>query len=127
VLSFLGTFAADETHHGFLAGGAFVVGTLLAVRYVQRSSLLPVVVSPPLLFAIALVIVKAVTATGSLLTSTVGGTVVTLGNLAPWLFGGMAAVIAIACVRGLPANVRELRAGLRGDRPTADSRQTRRP
>ena len=50
---FLGVFAADWAHWGALAGAVFFMASSLTAYYVKRSGLLPVVVSPPLLFFFA--------------------------------------------------------------------------
>jgi hypothetical protein len=69
-----------------------------------------------MLFGGAIVCVQAITAGGGLL-STAEGTLVTLGNVAPWLFAGTALGTVIALARGLTGNVRALRDSLRGDSP----------
>ncbi len=120
-LSFAGAFATSVSHVGWLAGICYVVACVLAVWTVRPTQLLPVVVTPPMLLAAAVVCVQAVTASGGAL-SAAGGTLVTLGNLAPWLFAGTAAGTLIALARGLTGNVHALRESLRGD-----VRGTRRP
>jgi uncharacterized membrane protein AbrB (regulator of aidB expression) len=44
----------------------------------------------------------------------------TLSTAAPWLFGGVAAALLIATVRGLPQCVRDLRSRLAGSALTDD-------
>ncbi len=73
--------------------------------------------SPPLLFFAALVCVKALTAKGSTIISTVEGTALTLANVAPWLFAGVIVSLIVAWVRGLPRCVTALRHDLRPDLP----------
>jgi hypothetical protein len=75
-----------------------------------------VTIAPPLLFCIALVVVKAVTATGEVALATAEGVAVTLAGVAPWLFAGTALSLVIAWSRGLRERVRELREELRPPR-----------
>ena len=96
-----------------LAGLAFVAGCVLAVWYASPPSLLTVVVSPPLLFLGAVVLVNAMTGSGGLLLSVVLGSVVTLAGAAPWLAAGMIVTVVIAWARGLPRCIRDLRRDLR--------------
>ena len=58
---FLGTLVADWMHLGVLTGLSFVVGAALAARYTRRDGLLTVVVTPPLIFMIALVVTEVLT------------------------------------------------------------------
>jgi MFS family permease len=96
-----------------LAGLAFVAGCVLAARYAAATALLTVVVSPPLLFLVAVILVSAVTVPGGLFLSVVVGSVVTLASVAPWLAVGMVLTIVITWIRGLPGCIRELRRELR--------------
>jgi hypothetical protein len=96
-----------------LAGVFFVLGGALAARYTRPADLLIVALSPPVLFAAALIFVEALTAQGSLLLSVVAGSVVALATLAPWLAGGAVLTVVIAWRRGLPQCVRNLRRDLR--------------
>ena len=75
---------------------------------------------------VAVVLAQAVTAQGNSshgsVMSVLEGTVLTLAGLAPWLFAGTAICLAVACYRGLPQCVRDLRDSLRfetgdGQRP----------
>ena len=104
----IGLLAATLLGWGVLAGLAFVAGCVLAVWYASPPSLLTVVVSPPLLFLGALVLVNALTGSGGLLFSVVFGSVVTLASVAPWLATGMILTVIIACARGLPRCIRDL-------------------
>ncbi len=113
-ISFTGLFAASLSHAGALAGLSYVVACVLAACGVRRGHLLPVAVTTPMLFGVAVVCVQAMTAAGGLL-SVAGGTLVTLGNVAPWLFTGTALFAIIAFARGLAGELRGLRAALRGD------------
>jgi len=117
----LGLLAASWLGWAVLAGVSFVAGGAAAAFYVRRDDLLPVMIAPPLLFGIALVGVKAGTATGNVALSTAEGVAVTLAGAAPWLFAGTALSLVIAWARGARECVRELRADLRpavrGPRP----------
>jgi hypothetical protein len=100
-----------------------VIGSVAAAWYTRPRDLLAVAVSPPLLFFCALVCVKALTAQGAVIISTMEGTALTLANVAPWLFAGVILYLIVAWARGLPQCVTELRHGLRPDlpRPRAES------
>lgn len=97
---------------GALGDAVFFTAAGLAAFYVRRGRLLPVAVSPPLIFAVACGLVKMITSSGT--TSALTGTVVTLANSAPWLFAGTALTLAIAVGRGLRGEIAALRAELRG-------------
>jgi hypothetical protein len=115
----LGLIAAAWLGGPVLAGASFVAGSAAAVFYVRTHDLLVATMTPPLLFGIVLVGVKAATATGSVALSTAEGAAITLAGVAPWLFAGMALSLTIAWARGLRECVRELREDLRsvGHRP----------
>jgi hypothetical protein len=117
----LGLLVASWMGWPVLAGASFVVGSAAAVVYVRPGDLLVVTVVPPLVFGVALVGVKAATATGSMVLSVAEGAAITMAEVAPWLFAGMALTLVIAWARGLRGCVRELRQDLRPtDRPPAD-------
>lgn len=117
----LGLLVASWMGWPVLAGASFVIGSVAAVLYVRPGDLLMVTIVPPLLFGITLVAVKAATATGSLALSIAEGTAITMAEVAPWLFAGMALTLIIALARGLRGSVRELRQDLRAAaRPAAD-------
>jgi hypothetical protein len=115
VLFFFTLLVASWLEWGWLAGASFVIGSGAAARYTRRRDLLVIAVSPPLLFLCALICVKALTANGSTIISTVEGTALTLANVAPWLFAGVILYLIIAWVRGLPQCVTDLRRDLRPD------------
>ena len=116
----LGLLVASWMGWPVLAGASFVIGSVAAVLYVRPGDLLMVTIAPPLLFGIALVAVKAVTATGSLALSIAEGTAITMAEVAPWLFAGVALTLVIAWARGLGECIRELRQDLRAvGRPAA--------
>ena len=123
VLFLVSLLVANWLQWGVLAGASFVIGSVAAAWYTRPRDLLAVAVSPPLLFFCALVCVKALTAQGAVIISTVEGTALTLANVAPWLFAGVILYLIVAWARGLPQCVTELRHGLRPDlpRPRAES------
>jgi len=102
-----------------LAGIFFVLGCGLAAWYTRPADLLTVVLTPPLLFSGALIVVEALTGSGSLLLSVIAGSVVVLASLAPWLAAGLVVTMAIAWPRGLLQCVKDLRRDLRADRAQA--------
>ena len=109
----LGLFGASWTPWPVLAGAFFVIGSVAAIIYVRPGDLLMVTIAPPLLFGITLLGVKAATATGNVVLSIAEGTAITMAEIAPWLFAGMALTLVIAWARGLGGCVRELRQDLR--------------
>ncbi|GLW26530.1 hypothetical protein Mame01_65720 [Microbispora amethystogenes] len=96
-----------------LPGPAFVAGCLAAVLLVRPRDLLPLVVTPPLVFFLAALLVELLRSlgSGSMLPTFGLGMFTTLSSAAPWLFAGSALALGVAWVRGLPANLRELRTG----------------
>ncbi len=110
---FPGILTAGWLHLAALTGLSFVAGCVLAASYTKRAHLLPVVTTPPMIFMIALICAKAVSATGNTMVSTAEGSLLTLSAVAPWLFIGTMAAIVIALFRGLPRRISELRADLR--------------
>ena len=125
---FIGVLAADWLHWSPLADASFLIGSAAAAWYTKQRDLLTVAVSPPLLFFIVVICVKALTAAGSELLSTVEGAALTLANVAPWLFIGVVLSLIIAWFRGLPRCVAELRRDLRPElarrRPTGSAGPT---
>jgi hypothetical protein len=118
-LFFIGALIADLLHFGFLVGFSFLVGCVLAARYARRSALLTAVVSPPLIFLIAVICAEGVSSSGPTahagFLSAAEGTILTLASTAPWLFAGELLGLALALFRGLPQCIGDLRAGLRGE------------
>jgi hypothetical protein len=103
-----------------------VAGCILAGLYTRRADLLLVITTPPMIFLVALICVKAMTSTGSTLISTAEGCILTLSAVAAWLFGGVAVILVIALFRGLPRTVREFRiALLRSSLDSDDPRDAR--
>jgi hypothetical protein len=115
----VGLLAASWLGVIMLAGIFFVLGCALAAWYTRPADLLTVVLTPPLLFSGALIVVEALTASGSLLLSVAAGSVVVLASLALWLAAGLVVTVAIAWSRGLLRGIRDLRRDLRADRAQA--------
>src|SRR5215469_5771717 len=115
----VGLLAASWLGVIMLAGIFFVLGCGLAAWYTRPADLLTVVLTPPLLFSGALIVVEALTASGSVLLSVIAGSVVVLASLALWLATGLVVTVAIAWHRGLLQCVRDLRRDLRAGRAQA--------
>jgi hypothetical protein len=117
---FVGMLAAGWLHLGSLTGLSFVAGCALAARYTKREGLLTAVLTPPLLFMIALIVTETMTSHADTLrrtlTSAGEGIVLTLASVAPWLFGGVIISVIVALCSGLPRSFRELRSDVRGGR-----------
>lgn len=109
---FLGLLITDWTGWAELAGAVFFMASTLTAYYVRPGSLLPVAVSPPLLFFAAMALEKLVIASGML--AAFSSVLVALSGAAPWLFAGTALTVGIALLRGLPREVRTLILELRG-------------
>lgn len=109
---FLGLLVAGWASWAELAGAVFFMASSLTAYYVRPGSLLPVVVSPPLLFLAASLASSAITASGML--AGLEGLLVTLAGAAWWMLAGMTLTVVIALVRGLRTEVRALLAELRG-------------
>jgi hypothetical protein len=112
-LTFLGLLVAGWLSAGAVGDITFVAACVVIACYTKPSDLLPVAVCPPLVFLVACVCAKVATSAGG--TSAAEGTLVTLGNSAPWLFTGTVLTILIGLRRGLLGNLRDLRRGLHGD------------
>jgi hypothetical protein len=119
-LFFLGALLAAWLHAGLLTGLSFCLGAILAVRLVRRELLHFVVAMPPAIFLLAAGLVQICTAAGktlhAMVLSVFVGTLVTLAGSAIWLFGGMAACVALALSRGMLQSLADLRAALRAAR-----------
>ncbi len=103
-----------------LAGAGFLLGGAVAAWFTKRSGLLTVAATPPLLFCLAVIGVKAATATGNTALSVAGGVAITLAGAAPWLLAGTVLILVIALSRGLRQSLRDLRQDLRaGNRRAA--------
>src|SRR5579859_5700531 len=119
LLFIVGLLAAGWFGWTTLAGIFFVLGCGLAAWYTRPADLLTVVIAPPLLFSGALILVEALTASGSLLLSVVAGSVVVIAGLAVWLLAGLVLTVIIALPRGLPQCVRDFWRDLRTAPPLA--------
>jgi hypothetical protein len=108
---FCGLLVADWAHWGELADAVFFMAASLTAYYVRPSGLLPVVVSPPLLFFIACAVEKTLTSSGP--TAAFEATVTALAGAAGWLLAGTGLTVVIALLRGLPSEVRALILSLR--------------
>jgi hypothetical protein len=108
-----------------LAGVAFVLGSAAAARYTKAADLLKVAVTPPLVFFCVLLCAKAMSATGNVAVSVIGGSALTLASIAPWLFAGTAVNLIIGYARGLPRCVGDLRRSL--SPPATAARDAGRP
>ena len=105
---FFGLLVADWAHWGELADAVFFMAASLTAYYVRPSGLLPVVVSPPLLFFVACAAEKTLTSSGP-----AEAIVAALAGSAGWLLAGTGLAVAIALLRGLPSEVRALILSLR--------------
>src|SRR5690242_4841096 len=125
----VGLLGASWTPWPVLAGAFFLIGSVAAVVYVRPGDLLMVTIVPPLLFGIALLAVKAATASGNVVLSIAEGVAITMAEVAPWLFAGMVLTLGIAWARGLRECIRDLRQDLRADghRPADHRPADRRP
>jgi len=109
----LGLLTADWAGWDELADAVFFMASSLGVYYVRPGNLLPMVVSPPLLFGVACAASSLLTSSGAL--TGLGRMAVTLAGAAWWMIAGMALTLAIAWLRGLRSEVagliHELRQG----------------
>jgi hypothetical protein len=110
---FLGLLISGGLGWMWLAGAAFLAGCTAAAWYTNTRDLLAVAVSPPLVFACALLAEQLLTAGRHVMSSLAEGSLLTLAGVAPWLFAGVAVNLAVAVRRGLPDCIRELRRDLR--------------
>jgi hypothetical protein len=108
---FFGLLVADWAHWSELAYSVFFMASSLTAYYVRPGGLLPVVVSPPLLFFVACAVEKALTSSGP--AAAFDATVTALAGSAGWLLAGTGLTVVIALLRGLPSEVRALILSLR--------------
>ncbi|WP_043631472.1 DUF6542 domain-containing protein [Nonomuraea candida] len=108
-----------------IVGAAFVLASVLGAALVNRRELLSLVVTPPLVFFCATLIVELGRAFGSvsIMQSLALGLYTSMTRGAPWLFAGSALVLGIAWRRGLRDNVRELREELKAGAEVSRQRQ----
>ena len=112
---------ANWLHLAVIAGLGFCVGSAVAAWFCRPTALLRLVTAVPAVFAVAEVLAQLATLGGGrhgLALLVGGGTLLTLAQVAPWLFAGTAVAVLIALFRGLPQCVRDLRTDLRGRAPT---------
>jgi hypothetical protein len=88
-----------------LGYAVFFMASSLTAYYARPGSLLPIVVSAPLLFLLACLTASVLTPSLALLS--------TLAGAAWWMLAGMTLTIVIAFLRGLHSELQELLAGLR--------------
>jgi hypothetical protein len=105
---FFGLLVADWAHWGELADAVFFMAASLTAYYVRPSGLMPVVVSPPLLFFVACAAEKTLMSSGP-----TKAIVAALAGSAGWLLAGTGLTFVIALLRGLPSEVRALILSLR--------------
>jgi hypothetical protein len=115
----LGLLASEWLGRDWLAGVTFLAGSVGAACYTRRSDLLAVAVSPPLLFCCALLLARALTSHGSLFAAVAGGSLLTLAEIAPWLFAGVVLSLIIGWARGLGRCISDLRKDLSLREPAA--------
>lgn len=105
-------------HAVALTGFGFAAGSAVAAGRTRREHLLLAATTPPLIFVVAVTVGEVITLHMNHVAMSAGPVLadifLTLSTAAPWLFGGLAAALLIATVRGLPQCVRDLRAQLTG-------------
>jgi hypothetical protein len=121
-LVFVVTLAACVTGAPAVIGVAFIAACVTAVLFINPRELLTLVVTPPLIYFIAMLVNELVRSLGaeSFLQAFGLGMFTSLSGGAPWLFVGSALVLVLAWFRGLPANVRALRDELRAAKARAE-------
>lgn len=121
ILLFLAScLVAAWSGQDWLAGLGYAGGAVLVAGYARREALLLVSIAPPVVFATTLIAAELITAGRSSLLATAEGTILVLASVAPWLFCGTAACLAVAWLRGLRRCVRDLRAEIAGQGSAAD-------
>jgi len=111
LLCFLTQLLASPTGWSAVPDVAFIGGCAAAAWYTKRGALLPIAVSPPLVFFLTCLLVQWLTTSGSIALLT--GVFVTLGTSEPWLCTGTALAVLIGLYRGLGGEVADLFASLR--------------
>lgn len=111
VVCFAAMVLAEWTGWTALTGLAFVAGGGAAAWYTKRGALLPLAVSPPVVFLAACASAEMLTAPSTFATLT--GIIITLATAAPWLFTGTALILGIGVCRGLPGEIADLVTDLR--------------
>ncbi|MQA85362.1 MAG: hypothetical protein GEV03_12235 [Streptosporangiales bacterium] len=102
---------------GLATWAGFIIGGVTASIKIRPADLLLLVISTPLVFLTSLIVAQIIRLWGSggWLRTALIGLATALSEGAPWLFVGTGAVVAITWARGLPDNLRRLRAELRGE------------
>jgi hypothetical protein len=117
-LFLLSDLGAGWLHMTALTGFGFAAVSAAAAGCTRRHELLLVATTPPLLFLVAVTCGELITLHLDHVAASAGtvlaGIFLTLSSAAPWLFGGLGGALVIACVRGLPQCVRDLRAEISG-------------
>jgi hypothetical protein len=108
---FLTLLFASATGWTAIPAMAFVGGCGAGAWYTKRGALLPLAVSPPLIYFLACLLAQWLTASGNIALLT--GIFVTLGTSAPWLFLGTALAVGIGLYRGLGGEIADLFIDLR--------------
>jgi Domain of unknown function (DUF6542) len=128
VIFLLTDLSANWLHAVALTGFGFAAGSAVAAGRTRGEHLLLAATTPPLIFLVAVTVGEVITLHMNHVALSAGPALadifLTLSTAAPWLFGGLAAALLIAMVRGLPQCVRDLRAQLSGAR-IADELPTR--
>jgi hypothetical protein len=118
VIFLLTDLCAGWLHVVALTGFGFAAGSAVAAGRTRREDLLLAATTPPLIFLVAVTAGELITLHMNHVAVSAGPALadifLTLSTAAPWLFGGLAAALLIATVRGLPQCVRDLRARLTG-------------
>jgi hypothetical protein len=118
VIFLLTDLGAGWLHVVGLTGFGFAAGSAAAAGRTRRQDLLFAATTPPLIFLVAVTAGELITLHMNHVAASPGLVLadifLTLSTAAPWLFGGVAAALLIATVRGLPQCVRDLRARLSG-------------
>ncbi|RNL82548.1 DUF6542 domain-containing protein [Halostreptopolyspora alba] len=123
VLTVLATLVAGLLSHATgisaISGVAFTLVCVLAALLVRPAELLSLSVSPPLTYFTGTLLSETLPRLGDdglvrAVAIAMGGR---LADVAPWLFLGTTLLLVIACVRGLPRNIRALNDELNGRPP----------
>ena len=109
---FLAMLLADSTGWSAVGDVAFIAGCGATACLTKRGSLLAVSVTPPMIYFLAVLAASLVSASGTF--SVLSGLFITLGTSAPWLFLGTGLSLGVATFRGLPEEVADFVADLRG-------------
>lgn len=110
--SFAAMLLVDWTGWTAFGDFVFIAGCGGAAYLTKRGSLLAVAVTPPMIYFLAVLTAALVTASGTF--TVLSGLFITLGTSAPWLFLGTGLAVGIATFRGLPDEVADFVADLRG-------------